>query len=324
MCVCVCVRLRVCMLAHTCLNVCWGSDRLKLLDGGRRNMPFFFPWSCILFGGVTWRHFITDPKKTAQERCKMQKDSNCTTKWNEKSERMKNEDGRGGGGKRTGTWQRKRNWHRSALLNESKTAQWCCSASVIHLSLFLFKKKDMNTHTYSSGRLDEHFTVSTTKQTSKFCSFAIHRLSNVPVSKSAQKQFTASWPVVVIVIFCCCFLAHLLMSEGCQGKDVDWAEGYPWAYHVKQYKFISYSSEWLFSAGGSWRYLSHSPFSLWFGSFEQCGPRQLVRTATSVTLPPGWRGVWGVGGGRVSGRWGRWQRWKGCSEGCWGGCRMIG
>ena len=54
------------------------------------------------------------------------------------------------------------------------------------------------------------------------------------------------------------------------------------------------------------------PFSLWFGSFEQCGPRQLVRTATSVTLPPGWRwgGDWrdgrdgrgaqrGVGGRRV-------------------------
>lgn len=84
------------------------------------------------------------------------------------------------------------------------------------------------------------------------------------------------------------------MSEGCQGEDVDRAQGYPWAYHVIQYKFISYSSEWLFSAGGSWRYLSNSPFSLWFGSFEQCGPRQLVRTATSVTLPPGWRR--GVGG----------------------------
>lgn len=87
------------------------------------------------------------------------------------------------------------------------------------------------------------------------------------------------------------------MSEACQGKDVDWAQGYPWAYRVKQYKFISYSSEWLFSAGGSWRYLSHSPFSLWFGSFEQCGPRQLVRTATSVTLPPGWIGRGGGGDG---------------------------
>lgn len=103
------------------------------------------------------------------------------------------------------------------------------------------------------------------------------------------------------------------MSEGCKVDDVSWTQGYSWTYHVKQYKFISNSSEWLFSAGGSWRYLSNSPFSLWFGSFEQCSPRQLVRTATSVTLPPGWRG-----------RWGTWQRWKGCSEGCWGGSRMIG
>lgn len=100
---------------------------------------------------------------------------------------------------------------------------------------------------------------------------------------------------LLLVIFCWCLLVHLSMSEGWQGKEDDWAQGYPWAYHVKQYKFISYSSEWLFSAGGSWRYLSNSPFSLWFGSFEQCGPRQLVRTATSVTLPPGWRGRGAMG-----------------------------
>lgn len=116
---------------------------------------------------------------------------------------------------------------------------------------------------------------------------------------------------------------HLLTSEACQGEDDGWAQGYPWAYHVKPYKFISYSSEWLFSAGDSWHYLSNSPFSLWFGSFEQCGPRQLVRTATSVTLPPGWRGRKRGGGGDM----GAMAEMEGVLRGVLrgvGGCGMIG
>lgn len=91
--------------------------------------------------------------------------------------------------------------------------------------------------------------------------------------------------------------------------------GFPGAYHVKQ---CTIRSQFIRMAplcvrargGGSWRYLYYTPFSLWFGSFELCGLWQLVRTATSVTLPPGWRRRQGVRGG------GRWQRWKGCYEGC--------
>ena len=315
----VCPHACMCMLTHICLNVSWRNGRLKLHDGGGDTIWWVFPWSysyIFFLFLVEWPNAISSrtPRKTAQERSKMQRDSNCTTKWNEKSERCReNEEWSQRGEERMGTWQEKKKMiqecsliNASPPVNESKKAPWCCSA---------FSERRTRTHIL---RLDEHFTLSLTKQTSKSCSFAIHWLSRVPLQRPANKQFTASRSFVAVVIFCWCLLAHLLMSKVCQGEDVGWMRGYPWAYHVKQYKFISYSSEWLFSAGGSWRYLSNSPFSLWFGSFEQCGPRQLVRTATSVTLPPGLRG----GGG--GGRWGRWQRWKGCSEGCWGGCGMIG
>ncbi len=79
---------------------------------------------------------------------------------------------------------------------------------------------------------------------------------------------------------CSCFML-------CWEEKRGWVEGYPWAYHVRPYKFISYSGEWLFTAGDSLHYLSHSlPFSLWFASFELCCPQKLVRTATSQTGPP--------------------------------------
>ncbi len=35
----------------------------------------------------------------------------------------------------------------------------------------------------------------------------------------------------------------------CWEEKRSWVEGYPWAYHVRPYKLISYSVEWLFTAG---------------------------------------------------------------------------
>lgn len=68
------------------------------------------------------------------------------------------------------------------------------------------------------------------------------------------------------------FLCNLFFCQECSRKrtsdicicmcvcvclgHVDCTEGYPWAYHVRPYEFISYSAKWLFTAGGSWHYLS--------------------------------------------------------------------
>lgn len=106
--------------------------------------------------------------------------------------------------------------------------------------------------------------------------------------------------------------SFLLFSGGCwllQDKNVERTLGYPWVCRVKQHKFIVYSSEWLFSAGGSWHYLSCPPFPFDLAHLSSAVPGSLLE------LPPRWlcpldgerRGRWG--------RRGRWQRWKGCSKG---------
>lgn len=165
-CVCVCTCMRT--LTHTCLNVCWGSDRLKL-----RNV-FFFRWSCIFLGRVTWCHFITDSKMTAQERCKMQKDSNCTTNEmrNQRgAERMKTEDRRQDRGREYGNLTEKiKMIQKHFLFNASTPVD-----EKKKLSGFVVPKSSTCPTYFSertwihTGRLGEHFTLSTKKETCKSC-----------------------------------------------------------------------------------------------------------------------------------------------------------
>lgn len=156
----------VCIYVHASVSACMHVQSLSHVWICAKEVT---DWSCMMgedtmwyffydyFSGVTWRHFITDitdPRKTAQERCKMLKDSNCTnkTKWEirevQREWRMKT-----GREERMGTWQGNRKWYRRGLLlmpvhqsmNLKNNPQWCCSAYVIHLSCVLFTK-DMNIH----------------------------------------------------------------------------------------------------------------------------------------------------------------------------------
>lgn len=119
---CVCVRVCACSLTHfQCVLRKWQTKAAwceRTQYGGLFFPPF--PWSLIFLGGVTWRCFIMDPKKTAQERCKMQKDSNCTTKWNEKSERCRqNEEWRQEGRRGWGLDRKKKMIQECSLINAS-------------------------------------------------------------------------------------------------------------------------------------------------------------------------------------------------------------
>lgn len=79
--------------------------------------------------------------------------------------------------------------------------------------------------------------------------------------------------------------SFLLFSCSCwllQCKNLYRALGYPWVCRVKQHKFIVYSSEWLFSAGGSWHYLSCPPFPFDLAHLSSTVPGSLLE------LPPRW------------------------------------
>lgn len=137
-------------------------------------------------------------------------------------------------------------------------------------------------------------------------------------SQQFMASRSAAAPVISPLLFSCAsFNVWRVTGRRCQQS----MEAFLGLIMSSNAQFVLNSSEWrhcVRARGGSWRYLSDTPFSLWFDSFELCGLWQLVRTATSVTLPPGWRRRREVGRGR-------WQRWKGCYEGCCvRGGEMIG
>lgn len=120
-CMCVCPHAYMCMLTHICLNVRWGSGRLKLHDGGGHNMVGFSMIIFIFFFFFWWRdptpfhHGPLERQPKRDARCRGIATAQQNEMRNQRgAERMKNEVR---GGKRG--WEldkRKRKWYRSALL----------------------------------------------------------------------------------------------------------------------------------------------------------------------------------------------------------------
>lgn len=211
----------------------WGSGRLQLHDGedimlGKGRVHHFV----YFLDGLTWRHFVTDPRNmSGDDSHRMIATAN--SKWINQGVQRK-------------YWQ--------YLNPKSSVLSQCLSQPCIRSS-----KKDTKAHSKVKWTLhlvpnQIHLCRQMKAVNLQFTDSLMFPFRN-PHANNSRLVGQLLFCLFVLFIFpCACFNVW-----GCQAGDGDWAQGYPWASRDKKYTFISYSSEWLFSAGGSWRYLPKCP-----------------------------------------------------------------